>query len=118
MSDVRVSVLAMIVVLVSGRLGFRTVQALLDAAPSGLEDRIRAAAESVEGIVDCHAVRVRYSGNQLFVDAHVLIDGRVTLDHAHHLTELVEEAIQRIAPGADVTVHAEPASVSATVPSS
>ena len=67
------------------------------------------------GILDCHNVRVRYSGAQLFVDAHVLVDGEQTLNQAHALTDEVEEAIQRIAPGADVTVHAEPAPAPAAV---
>ncbi|MGD0580937.1 MAG: cation diffusion facilitator family transporter, partial [Bryobacteraceae bacterium] len=106
-------IVAGIVFFISGELGLRTVQALIDAAPRGLEDRIRAVAETVPGIIDCHQVRARYSGAQLFVDAHVLIDGRQTLDQAHALTDEVEAAIQRIAPGADVTVHAEPASAAA-----
>jgi cation diffusion facilitator family transporter len=100
---------AAIVFFVCGRLGMRTVQALLDAAPKGLNDRIKSVAESVPGIQDCHRVRARYSGAQLFVDAHVLVDGNQTLDQAHALTDAVEAAIERIAPGADVTVHAEPA---------
>ena len=98
-----------IVFFVSGRLGMRTVQALLDAAPKGLNDQIKKTAEGVPGILDCHNVRARYSGAQLFVDAHVLVDGKQSLDRAHVLTEEVEAAIQHIAPGADVTVHAEPA---------
>jgi len=62
-------------------------------------------------------VRARYSGAQLFVDAHVLVDGAQTLERAHALTEEVEAAIQAIAPGADITVHAEPAPSSVEVPS-
>lgn len=106
-------IVAGIVFFVSGELGLRTVQALLDAAPRGLEERIKITAETVPGILDCHNVRARYSGAQLFVDAHVLIDGRQSLDQAHTLTDEVETAIQRILPGADVTVHAEPAPVTA-----
>jgi cation diffusion facilitator family transporter len=100
---------AVIVFFVCGQLGMRTVQALLDAAPKGLHKQIEAAVENIAGIQNCHRVRARYSGAQLFVDAHVLVDGGQTLNQAHALTEAVEEAIQRIAPGADVTVHAEPA---------
>lgn len=106
-------IVAGIVFFVSGELGLRTVQALLDAAPRGLEERIKITAETVPGILDCHNVRARYSGAQLFVDAHVLIDGRQSLDQAHTLTDEVETAIQRILPGDDVTVHAEPAPVTA-----
>ena len=106
-------IVAGIVFFISGELGLRTVQSLLDAAPRGLEQRIKATAETVPGILDCHQVRARYSGAQLFADVHVIVDGAQTLVHAHALTDEVEAAIQRILPGADVTVHAEPAPATA-----
>jgi cation diffusion facilitator family transporter len=99
---------ALIVVYVSGRLALRTVQALLDVAPSGLERKIIKMVESLPGVANCHSVRVRYSGPQLFVDIHVLIDGNQSLKDAHSLTEEIETAIQKLAPRADVTVHPEP----------
>jgi len=98
-----------IVVGVTWRLGMRTIHALLDAAPAGMQQRIQATAEALPGILDCHNVRMRYSGARLFVDVHVLMDGNQTLRQAHDLTEEVERAIQQIAPDADVTVHPEPA---------
>jgi cation diffusion facilitator family transporter len=100
---------ALIVVYVSGQLAFRTIQALLDVAPSGLERKIIATVESLPGVSNCHSVRMRYSGPQLFVDIHVLVDGNQTLRDAHKLTEQIEETIQRLVPRADVTVHPEPA---------
>jgi cation diffusion facilitator family transporter len=106
-------IVAGIVFFISGELGLRTVQSLLDAAPRGLEQRIKATAETVPGILDCHQVRARYSGAQLFADVHVIVDGSQTLVRAHALTDEVEAAIQRILPGADVTVHAEPAPATA-----
>jgi len=98
----------LIVVYVSMQLGIRTVQALLDVAPSGIENRIISAVEVVPGVTDCHRVRLRYSGPQLFVDIHVLIDGDKTLREAHNLTEEIEQVIQKLIPNADVTVHPEP----------
>jgi uncharacterized protein YktB (UPF0637 family) len=37
-----------------------------------------------------------------------LIDGNQTLKDAHDLTEEIEQAIQKVLPKADVTVHPEP----------
>jgi len=99
---------AAIVVYVSGQLGWRTAQALIDASPAGLEEPIRTAAQSVSGVENCHHIRARYSGAQLFVDVHVLIDGNQTLRQAHAVTEAAERAIQTVVADADVTVHAEP----------
>ena len=97
-----------LVIWVSGRLGRRTVDALLDSAPAGMEERILAAVSAVPGVQDCHNIRVRYSGPRLFIDLHVLVDGNQTLFAAHALTETIEGVIQQIAPDADVTVHPEP----------
>ena len=100
---------AAIVILVSIQLGMRTVKGLLDTAPKGMGDQISREVESLPGVVDCHNVRIRYSGPTLFVDAHVVVNGGLTLVEAHSMTEVIEAAIRRIVPGADVTVHPEPA---------
>jgi len=100
---------AAIVILVSIQLGMRTVKGLLDTAPKGMGDQISREVESLPGVVDCHNVRIRYSGPTIFVDAHVVVDGSLTLVEAHSMTEVIEAAIRRIVPGADVTVHPEPA---------
>jgi len=99
---------ALIVAYISGRLAVRTIQALLDVAPTGLRKKIITEVEALPGISNCHDVRLRYSGPQLFVDIHVLVDGNQTLKDAHHLTEEIEEAIQKLVPGADIIVHPEP----------
>jgi cation diffusion facilitator family transporter len=102
-------VVAVIVIGVSWKLGIRTVQSLIDAAPpDGLVEQITVAAGGVPGIHDVHNVRMRYSGSQLFVDVHVLVDGAQSLRQAHDLTEEVERSIQHLMPNADVTVHPEP----------
>lgn len=99
---------AFIILTVTGKLTLRSVQALLDAAPEGLEQKIRDTAMTVPGIADCHQVRMRYVGPRLFADIHVLVDGNQSLREAHALTDQVESAIQAAIGEADVTVHAEP----------
>jgi cation diffusion facilitator family transporter len=102
-------IVALIVVYVSVRLGKRTVDDLLDAAPAGLAEAIQQAAEAVPGVVDCHAVRLRPSGPRTFVDMHILVDGHLSLEEAHALTEQIEEAVGQLTHDADVNVHVEPA---------
>jgi len=106
--SVAAMMVGLIVVYVSIQLGIRTIQALLDVAPSGLEKKIKSAVEALPGVTDCHSVRLRYSGPQLFVDIHTLVDGNQTLKDAHNLTEEIERVIQKLVPNADVTVHPEP----------
>jgi divalent metal cation (Fe/Co/Zn/Cd) transporter len=90
------------------KLGRRTIDALLDRAPDGMEQRVATTVEAVPGVRNCHQVRLRYSGPVLFIDLHVLVDGNQTLAQAHDLTEAIESAILIMAPQADITVHAEP----------
>jgi cation diffusion facilitator family transporter len=97
-----------IVIFVSGRLGLRTVEALIDASPAGAAEKIKARIETMNEVFDCHAVRVRHSGPHYFVDLHVTLDGQLPLHVAHDLTERVEKVVQEILPEADVTVHPEP----------
>jgi cation diffusion facilitator family transporter len=101
-------VVAVIVVIVSFRLGRRTLAGLLDEAPAGLKEKISEVVSVVPGVRGCRNVRARHSGPQLFVDLVILVDGRQSLKDAHSLTERVERAIQDLLPEADVTVHPEP----------
>jgi cation diffusion facilitator family transporter len=105
-----------IVALVSGRLGVRTVQGLLDTSPPGVDEKISSTVAAMDGVLDCHAVRVRHSGPYYFVDLHIFVDGERSLRSAHELTERVERAVEAILPGADVTVHPEPAPIATKPP--
>lgn len=99
---------ALIVIFISAELGWRTIQALLDAAPKGMADKIVGSVRAMPGIHDCHAVRIRPSGAYWFVDLHVTMDGDTTLSEAHAATEKVEKQVHALLPGSDVTVHVEP----------
>ena len=98
-----------IVIYVSIRLGRSTIHGILDHAPPGLREKVRQTVQSIPGVYDCHDIRIRTSGPTLFVDMHVLLDSKQSLDEAHRLTEQIETTVKRVAPEADVTVHAEPA---------
>lgn len=101
-------IVALIVIKISMKLGIRTVNALLDTAPAGLQERIKATVEAVPNVLDCHNIRIRSIGHQCFIDLHILVNGNLQLKHVHGLTDTIEQAIQKFLPEADVTVHPEP----------
>lgn len=108
-SDVVAAIsVAVITVWVTWHLAIRTVLALMDTAPSGVDLQIKEAVEALPEIVNCHNVRVRTSGPQVFVDVHVWVDGEQTLAKTHDQMDVIEQAICQILPNADVTVHPEP----------
>jgi cation diffusion facilitator family transporter len=102
-------VVAVIVIFVSGELGARSIQALLDAAPkNGEYEKIIEQTKKVKGITNVHAVRIRSVGSGWFVDMHVTMDGNLTVNESHAITEKIEEKVLAILPKSDVTVHVEP----------
>jgi len=106
---------ALIVIYVSIELGIRTIHGLLDTAPKGLAEQIKAAFETVPGVEECHNIRIRASGAHTFVDVHVVVDGDLPTRETHALTELLEKKVEELSPGADVTIHVEPAEMTPSV---
>ncbi|MFQ6043970.1 MAG: cation-efflux pump [Candidatus Poribacteria bacterium] len=99
---------AAIVIWVGVSLGKRTVDALLDRAPVGFSQAIRAAVRQVDGVLDLANVRVRRAGNTNFVDLTVAVGRNTALEPSHRIAISVEEQVRKLAPYTDVIVHIEP----------
>ena len=104
-------VVAGVIMYVSSRLARQTVDALLDAAPTGVRGRIVQEVEHVGGILDVGRVRVRRAGNRYFAEVQVALHRNATLQHSENMASSVVEAVQRVLPDADVTIRAIPRAV-------
>lgn len=98
---------AAVILWVGSQLGRRTLDALLDAAPLGLQQEITRAVSRMDGVLDVERIRVRRAGNRHFVDATVSVARTASLEQVHALTDAIERRIGEIVPS-DVMVHAEP----------
>jgi cation diffusion facilitator family transporter len=98
---------AAVILWVGARLGKRTLDALLDVAPLGLQQEIARAVAGMDGVLDVDRVRVRRAGNRHFVDATVSVARTASLEQVHTLSDAIEKRIGEIVPS-DVMVHAEP----------
>ena len=96
------------VVYLSGKLGRRTIDALLDAAPHGLQGRVTEAVRTVDGVVACERVRVRHAGSKFFVDVKIAIERTIPFDHVTVVIQVVRSRVQEVLPEADVMIHTEP----------
>jgi cation diffusion facilitator family transporter len=96
-----------VILWVGSQLGRRTLDALLDAAPAGLQSELIHAIGHVPGVLAVDRVRARRAGNRHFVDATVSVTRTTSLEQVHVLTDAIEKRIGEIIP-ADVIVHAEP----------
>jgi cation diffusion facilitator family transporter len=98
---------AAVIIWVGSQLGRRTLDALLDVAPEGLQKEIARAVSNMDGVLDVERIRVRRAGNRHFVDATVSVPRTASLEQVHNLTDAIEKRIGEIVPS-DVMVHAEP----------
>jgi cation diffusion facilitator family transporter len=98
---------AAVILWVGAQLGRRTLDALLDVAPEGLQQEIARAVARMDGVLDVDRVRVRRAGNRHFVDATVSVPRTASLEQVHALSDAIEKRIGEIVPS-DVMVHAEP----------
>ena len=99
---------ALIVIVVSVRLGKRASDILLDAAPRALPGQIEQRARAVEGVLDASQVRVRRVGPASFVDMHIAVERASTFEESHRIATAVENVVKGLVPHADVLVHVDP----------
>ncbi len=95
------------IIWVGSRLGLRTLDALLDAAPAGLQERIAQAVNGLEGVLGTERIRVRRAGQHHFVDVTISVPRTASIEQVHATSDAVERRIAEIVP-ADVMVHMEP----------
>src|ERR1700736_3626489 len=98
---------AAVILWVGARLGRRTLDALLGAAPQGFEQEIAKGVARMDGALDFDRVRGRRAGTRHFVDATVSVTRTASLEQVHALSDAIEKRIGEIVPS-DVMVHAEP----------
>ena len=82
-----------------------------DTAPKPeILTRIRRCARSVDGVLEMHDLRVRTSGGLYQMEAHIVVDGRLTVIEGHRIAKEVENCLMKRVEGLDlVTVHVDPA---------
>jgi cation diffusion facilitator family transporter len=98
---------AAVIIWIASRLGRRTLDALLDAAPAGLQQRIAVAVNELEGVLATERVRVRRAGNRHFVDVTISVPRTLSFEQVHAVSDAVEKRVAELFP-ADVMVHMEP----------
>lgn len=83
---------------------------VLDAAPPpDVIDGIRNVADSVQGVREIEKCRIRKSGLGYFVDIHVVVDGRMSVEEGHAIGHRVKDKLLASVWGIlDVVVHIEP----------
>ncbi|WMQ73366.1 MAG: Ferrous-iron efflux pump FieF [Sodalis sp.] len=85
---------------------------LLDRELDGADRRrIATAALSCPGVEGVHDLRTRNGGDRVFVELHLEVDGRLTVDTGHAICDSAEAAVRALFSVAEVSAHLEPAGI-------
>lgn len=88
-----------------------SVDELLERSlPPETEKEIRQIIRSVEGIEGVHRLQTRRIGNNIAIEAHVEMDGEMSLEEAHSLASVAEKRIKKkFGRKTHIGIHMEPA---------
>ena len=86
----------------------RSVHTLLDGAPEGIPELVKAEAMKVNGVHGVGTLRVRESGYATFIDAVVLIDRKLPLEQVNRISYEISQRVNSLVPNSDLVIHAEP----------
>jgi cation diffusion facilitator family transporter len=109
--DVAAIVAAGIIAWNGWRLLRPALDELMDTSPSlEVSDQIRTIAATVPGVEGIEKCVVRKMGYHYFVDMHMEVDPKMTVESAHEIAHRVKDHVRRELPAVfDVLVHIEPA---------
>ena len=99
---------AVIVLIISYKLGKRAVNVLLDRSPEELSIEISASIQSVPEVKLFHDLKVRVAGAETFINVNIHIDPNLKINDAHAISHKVEALICRKIKRCNVQVHYEP----------
>jgi len=103
---------AMLIVHAAYKLTVQSARDLMDVTlPAQEEAWIRALlSDPGPKVRGFHRVRTRKSGPNRFIEFHIFVDGRMTVEESHHLAHEISAKIQERFTSSSVTVHVEPCS--------
>ena len=90
------------------KIGRRTVNTLVDTAPKGLTEQIRSIAQSVPGVIEVEALRLRPAGAEVFGDIAITVSRTLPLEKAAAIEANVAAAIAAGHPEVALTVTSRP----------
>lgn len=89
-------------------LGKSTLDTLIDAAPVGATEKLRAIAERIPGVIAIERLRIRPAGNGLFAEIEIAVSRTRSFDELAAIKQALVAAARLEMPEADVSVIAQP----------
>jgi cation diffusion facilitator family transporter len=110
------SILAFVVATLIVRMGLglvsKSCQHLMDRSCKEEEAKIREVLLRHKfRFIDFHDMKTRRYGNMVFAELHLSVDGALSVNEAHDLTDHLEEELKGEMPNTCLTIHVEPKKV-------
>ncbi len=87
----------------------QSLDQLMDRELSDEErERIKTIVIGQPGVISLHELRTRASGKDIFIQTHLEMEGEISLNEAHRISDEVEEKLQAAFPNADIIIHQDP----------
>ncbi len=108
------AIAAIVVALMVAKIGLglvlESIKELVDTSlPPQLISEIRKAIMTIDGVEGIHLLRTRQMGEDALIDAHIVVDPRITVSEGHSIGDTVrDELISRFDDVMDVLVHVDP----------
>jgi cation diffusion facilitator family transporter len=106
-------VMALLVALMVMRMGINLIQkaggVLMDESCAETEKEIRRIMDRHQtSFVDYHNLMTRKSGDRIFAELHLSLDGSLSVQKAHDFTDHLENDVRDELPNVSLTIHIEP----------
>lgn len=92
------------------KMSVPAIKELLDVSlPDEVEDKIKATAKSISGVIDLHELKTRREGPGIIMEGHLVLDSGISLKEAHDISKKVEAALRKeFGPETQISLHLEP----------
>jgi cation diffusion facilitator family transporter len=99
---------ALIVLVVSYRLGKRSIDVLLDKAPESTYKIVDNVLKNNSEVIEYHDLRIRTAGADTFVSVNIHVSPGLTNQQAHSICDNIENEIKKLVSRCEIIVHVEP----------
>lgn len=103
-------VISIFIIVISIKMIMPALHELTEGSlPEDVENDVVSLIASVEGVENVHDLKTRRNGPTIIVSAHIVVDPKMTVSEAHHITVLAESAVRKkYGQETLISIHIEP----------
>ena len=106
------TIAGLVIAFLIARIGYEIIKRASDVLVDTIcidTSAIESVINSVEGVKGCHDIRTRGTEHSIYLDLHILVAPRMSIEKAHEVADSVEERVKSSFPAVtDIVVHIEP----------